>query len=168
MKKINMDWSAILVCEIVFGFVGAIFAASGAVIGIFIDEIATSPDSGGNVYILPRVFGGISIVFLLVFATLFFITMNRKNKQKRLIENGSYINACVTEIKQDYFLRVNFRHPYYVICEGVNPYTGERLTFKSSNVLENPAQLSGQYLRVYLDYKNPKNYYVEINRNQDD
>lgn len=164
MKRMKTEWSAILICEIVFGLVGSIFTACGIIFGIFIDEIAASPNSRGDVYVLPVVFGTIGILLLAVFVTLLFVSMKQKKKRKRLIENGSSINACVTEVKQDLFVRVNLQHPYYVICEGINPYTGEKLTFRSANTLEDPAHLLGRYVRVFVDYQNPKNYYVELHR----
>ena len=168
MKKAKIEWSAALMCEILFAFDGILFTILGVIFEINIDQIAANPNSHGNVYILPWIFCAIGIASLLVFAILFFITTKRKKNRKQLIENGKYINAYVTEIKQDSFVRINNRHPYYVICEGVNPYTGEKLTFRSPNIMENPSHLIGRHLRVFIDYKNPKNYYVETSRNYDD
>lgn len=168
MKKTKIEWNAILICEIVFGFIGAVFTFLGVVLNIFIADIAASPGSRGNVFILPWIFGAIGIAFLLVFAILFFITRKRMKIRGQLLENGDYIKACVTEVSQDVFVRVNNRHPYYLICEGVNPYTGERLTFKSGNLLKNPSHLLGRHLRVFIDYKKPENYYVEVERDFDD
>ena len=168
MKMGKIEWGAILICEIVFGALGAVFTALGVIFGMNIEAIAASPNSHGNVYIIPWVFCGVGFVCLLVFAALFFAAMKRKARRKQLIENGSCLYARVTEVKQDYFVQINTRHPYFVICEGRDPYTGETLTFRSSNVLEDPSHLLGQHLRVFIDHKNPKNYYVEINRNYGD
>lgn len=162
MKKPLIEWSVLLICEIVFAAVGTIFTASGVLLGIFIDEIAASPNSRGNVYVLPWVFGGIGIVFLLVFSVMLFVSLRQMKQRDRLIESGSCINARVTEVRQDYAVRVNLRHPYYIICEAVNPCTGENMTFRSADIMEDPSHLLGRYLRVFLDYEKPKKYYVEI------
>lgn len=167
MKQTKIEWSALLICEIVFGFIGAVFTVLGIFFGIFIEELAASPNSQGNVYIIPWVFGCIGIVFLIVFATLLSVSAKRKNARKQLIENGRCINACVIDVRQDLFVRINNRHPYYVVCEAVNPYTGETLFFKSTDITENPSYLLGRYLRVFLDYENPENYYVELSRSYD-
>lgn len=164
MKNGKIEWSALLICEIVFGFIGAVFTVLGILFGIFIEELAASPNSQGNVYIMPWVFGSIGIVFLLVCAILLSVSVKRGNMRKHLIENGSCINACVIDVRQNLFVRINKRHPYYVICEGINPYTGETLTFRSADIMENPSYLLGRYLRVFVDYDNPENYYVEIHR----
>lgn len=166
MKTIK--WSAILICEITFAFIGIVFTAMGTIFGVFIDEIAANPNSHGNVYVIPWIFCTIGIAFLLTFAVLFIISKKKKNKLNKLIESNSYINATVTEINQNLYVKINNRHPYYVICEGINPYTGEKLSFKSSNIIEYPSYLTGKTLRVFLDFNNTKDYFVEINRNYEE
>ncbi len=162
MRKQRFEWTALVVCEIVFGILGIVFTTLGIVLGIFIDEIAASSYSRGDVYILPKIFGFIGIAFLIICIILFFISFKNRMERQRLIENGTYINACVTDVKQNYFIQINHRYPYYVVCEGTNPYTGETLIFKSANTMENPSDLLGKYLRVYIDYDNINKYYVEL------
>lgn len=164
MIKRKIEWSALLICEIVFAAIGTVFTGIGILFALFIDRIAASPYSRGNVYVLPYVFCSLGIVFLLVFAVLFFVAKNQKSNQAYLVEHGIPINADVKEIKQNLWVRINNVHPYYVVCEGVHPYTGERLTFKSKNTLENPFHLLGRSVTVYVDFNRSENYYVAIDR----
>lgn len=165
MNNPGSEWTAVKICAIVFGILGAVFAVLGTVFGIFIDEIAASPNSHGNVYVIPWVFGAIGAVFLIVFAVMLSVLIKRKNARKRMLENGRYINACVVEVKQNLLVKINRFHPWYVICEGTNPYTGEKMYFRSADVRENLSYLLGTQLRVFTDPENPKNYYVELHRN---
>lgn len=167
MRNTNTEWSVILICEIVFAFVGIIFTSLGIIFAFFIDEIAASPNSYGDVYILPWIFCGLGISLLLVFVALFIISKKQKRSRNQLIKNGQYIYARVTDIKQDLYIRINRQHPFYLICEGVNPYSGEKLYFRSSNIMEYPSRLLGQNLRVFIDYNNPDNYFVEVYRKYD-
>lgn len=70
MKKTKFEWSGALIVMIVFGMIGTVFTAPGAVFTIFIEQIAASPGSRGNVYLMPWIFLSVSIVFLLIFAVL--------------------------------------------------------------------------------------------------
>lgn len=163
MKK-KFEWNAARICEIVFGIDGVLFTAVGILCGLFIDEIAASPNSRGNVYILPWVFTALGIVFLLMTAVLLTLTAKRKQERRRLMESGRYINALVTEVSQNLYVQINHRHPYYVVCQGTDPYTGQQRTFRSADTTEDPSHLRGKYLRVFLDPQNPKKYYVELGR----
>ena len=168
MNKTKFEWSATLICEIVFGLIGTIFTGFGVGFFFVMRSMGESSDLGGVEWIFPLVFGGIGVAFLIVFGVLLYLSAKRKASRRRLIASGSFVNAQVTEIKRDHFVEINGRNPYYVICQGRNPYTGEMVSFRSGNITENPAPLSGQYRRVFVDFKNPETYYVELDRDYDD
>ncbi len=164
MKMKKIEWSAMLICEFVFGFDGVLFTVLGIIFGLKVDATAASPNSRGDVGLLPRIFCAVGILFMIIAAIMIFFSVKKKRIRSRLIESGRYINARVTEIGLDYSVRINGLNPYYVICEGKNPRTGEMISFRSADVTENPSYLLDQYLRVFVDFDDPRNYYVELER----
>lgn len=168
MRTFQSDGIVLKIFALVFGIIGFVFSALGIAFGFFIDKIAASPNSHGDVYIIPWVFGFVGIVFLLAFAVMVFIMANRKTARRRLIEDGRFVNAAVAEVNRNLFVRINNRHPYFVVCEYEDPFTGEKRSFRSDDIMEDPSYLLGRQLRVFIDRENPKRYFVELNRRYGD
>lgn len=164
MKHSKFEWSVLSICILVFGIVGTVFTILGGTFALHIDEIAASPNSRGDVRILPWVFGGMGICFLIVTVILVCVSVKSGRKRRRLLEEGYSIYAVVSEVQQNLLVRVNRRHPFYLLCTAANPRTGETMTFRSRDTMEDLSYLIGRSVRVFLDRNDYNNYYVEIHR----
>lgn len=111
----------------------------------------------------------ICIPFLAVGGTFFligicFLIWEIKNKKmvKRLIENGNFIWAQITEVAPNYNVTVNGRHPYIVYCQ-FQDVEGTVHIFKSRDINFDPQTLfKSEQVRVYVDNNNYKKYFVDI------
>lgn len=113
--------------------------------------------SGGAVF-LPV--GG---VFFLFGAVGLSVSSIRRSRKHRLIEKGDAVTARITAVACAEHVTVNGRTPYYLFCEtgAVPALAGKRL--KSRYVYELlPQSLVGTSVRVYVEPKYHKRYWVDI------
>jgi len=162
LRNPNAEWNALRVCEIVLGAIGCVFSLTGAIIWYCMDDITASPGSRGDVRILPWVFLATGLTFLIVSVVLMYSSARRRRRRLELIESGMCINALVTEVLPDLSVRVNGRHPHYIMCKADDAYIGKNLTFKGPNSLRDLSGMTGQYVKVYIDRREPENYYVDM------
>lgn len=101
-------------------------------------------------------------VFMVIGCSFFIITGHLNKKSKRLKECGTKCYADVVNTYTNFSVRVNGRNPYRLECTCTDPWTAQLRTFKSHNLWEDPGYLLGQQVPVYIDSKNPKKYYVDI------
>ena len=106
MNKTKFEWSATLICEIVFGLIGTIFTGFGVGFFFVMKGVGESSDLGGVEWIFPLVFGGIGVASLAATGVLLFHSIKRKQRRKQLIANDTFIHACVTAIKLDEFVEI--------------------------------------------------------------
>lgn len=88
-----------------------------------------------------------------------------KRKKEKLIANGKYIYADIVDIDVNVYQKVQIdcisMNPYFIVCKYVEANGKEHL-FKSKSLLYNPSALiTENQLKVYVDLKNPKKYYVD-------
>lgn len=146
----------------VYGGIGFIFSILGFTFLMKRDALVFDVDNPNASRIFIGVFLSLGFLMSVTGAIFLLKVRHRKKVQKRLLEIGYFIFAPVTEIRQDVTISVDDRHPYCVLCEAIHPFTGERLSFKSDDVMYLPNIHLGDQLRVYLDENKPKDYYVEI------
>lgn len=167
MQNGNSTWGTLKICRIVFGGIGVMFSALGIIFALEIDTIAASPRSHGNISVLPWVFGGIGLLFLIVFAAMSILSAKWQRERSSLIDGGKYIIATVVEVRQNLLVKINRRHPSYVICEWEDPFSGQKQRFKSDDTLQDLSCLPGSRLRVYINSADPQKYYVELFQSSD-
>lgn len=111
------------------------------------------------------IFGGIGVAFLAVTLILLLHRGSQKRQKKRLLEHGERVYATISGVERNYLVQINGRPPYYIECWWQDSM-GNVHVFKSENLMENPAPLLQAWnlteLPVYLDYDNPKKYYVDV------
>lgn len=88
-----------------------------------------------------------------------------KGKKEKLIANGKYIYADIVDIDVNVYQKVQIdrisMNPYFIVCKYVEA-NGKEYLFKSKSLLYNPSALiTEKQLKVYVDLKNPKKYYVD-------
>jgi len=90
------------------------------------------------------------------------LMLQKKKESQQLLDNGRYIHAEICEIVPNYTVRVNGKHPYVIHCK-YEAMDGTIHIFKSRNLFFNPESLlKGTSVKVYMDGKNYKKYYVDI------
>ena len=155
-KKAKMGISGMLIVAIVFIIMGIAFLPTG--VGIYLSGIGTTSEA----LVFLAVFGGTGGVFLVVGGILFALFINKKKHYNRLLQNGQYVMAEISEVKINYSVQVNARHPYVVLCRYQDNY-GNIHIFKSRNLMFNPTDLmKDNIVKVYVEGENYKHYYVDI------
>jgi len=146
----------------IFGGVGAIFVVIGLLMTNNIDRLVNSPNSQGDVTILPIVFTGVGLVCVLIGLPFILHDVKVMKNKKRIIAEGYYIYAKVVEIRPNFSVSINGRHPYIAECQYTDPATGAIHVFRSANIMYCPEQLLDTEIRVWVDRNNYSIYEVDI------
>lgn len=118
-----------------------------------------------SLWLFSIIFGSVLAVFLIVGIICMIIYTTKKGKKEKLIANGKYIYADIVDIDVNVYQKVQIdrisMNPYFVVCKYVEA-NGKEYLFKSKSLLYNPSALiTEKQLKVYVDLKNPKKYYVD-------
>ena len=118
-----------------------------------------------SLWLFSIIFGSVLAVFLIVGIICMIIYSTKKGKKEKLIANGKYIYADIVDIDVNVYQKVQIdrisMNPYFIVCKYVEANGKEHL-FKSKSLLYNPSALiTEKQLKVYVDLKNPKKYYVD-------
>lgn len=158
---------------IIFTIMGAIFTVVG--IGItmgFYIHGGTMTVNGVPTYYEPgtmgmgaalflAIFGGIGLIFVALGIIFLVISIRRIKTIERLKNDGVYVNARISAVERNLSVKINNRHPYYVLCEYEDIYSGSIHEFRSDNILNNPGDVVGTNITVYVDNNNWDLYYVD-------
>lgn len=153
-RKAKSGWTALLIVSLVFMIIGAVYIIIGAIVG--------NLDINEQTVIFGYTFGGLGAVLLVVGVICLSLEIRKRKRNNRLIHSGKYIFAEISEITMNYAVRVNFRHPYIVICryQDMNGYVH---TFRSRNLNFDPEPfLRDRMVRIYVEEDNFKHYYMDI------
>ena len=99
------------------------------------------------------IFGGIGIGFLMY-------VKRKESRREELLANGYYEMATVVAIEQNTYVRVNRQSPYYVVCRIERD--GVLHEYRSESQFHFPTLQSGDQVAVYLDRRDEKRYYVDL------
>lgn len=118
-----------------------------------------------SLWIFSIIQGGCLAVFLIPGIICMIIYTTKKGKKEKLIANGKYIYADIVDIDINVCQKVKIdnisMNPYFIVCKYVEA-NGKEYLFKSRSLLYNPSALMKEkQLKVYVDLKNPKKYYVD-------
>ncbi|MCR5801905.1 MAG: DUF3592 domain-containing protein [Lachnospiraceae bacterium] len=157
--------SAKLLIGGIFTFNGAIFAAVGILFYLYGDPSSVhgsfdSPEK--NFLMLCGIFTLIGVIFF--FTGLAFLIGEIKNRKakKMLLQTGERIFARVVDVRENYFVTINHRHPLYFICEYEDPYTMNVEQFKSECFSMDLTGLIGSTVAVYVDRADHSKYVVDL------
>lgn len=158
---------------LIFTLVGSIFVIVGVGIALgFYLHGGTMVVNGVPQYYPPGTMGLGSILFLsifggmgMVFVVLGIVFLIHVIKRIKIVEglrnNGVYVTARISAVERNLGVKVNNRHPYYVLCEYEDIYSGEIHVFRSDNIMNNPGDIVGTDITVYVDSSNWNQYYVD-------
>ena len=129
-------------------------------------KVYYDPDNPSDVrtvsYVLEIVFFSLGLPFLIVGVIFAAVNISAKKKIKRLIQNGEAVTGKIINVRMNVNVRINNMHPYKADCEVINPFDGQRYLYSSGNITYDIRNFTGEDVTVYIDRKNPKNYYVDV------
>lgn len=125
-----------------------------------IKESMNGVSSQGTV--MGLIFAGTGFVMFCIGIVVLISCGKRKKRQKYLRETGKRIYAKVVSIEMDYQISNNYRHPYVLNCE-YSEGNGMVYRYRSGPVWDDriDERVIGMEVPVYVDRKNPDNYYVD-------
>lgn len=109
--------------------------------------------SSGVLGIQALIFGAIGGSFCLY-------VHRKEQKRDRLISEGYYETATVVDLERSYAVRINSRNPWYVVCRIERD--GTLHEYRSDMLMSRPALEPGDTVRVYLDRRDDRRYYVDV------
>lgn len=120
-------------------------------------------DSFGSRFMFPLMFCGMGLLFAAVGGGILLVSRRRKRAVARLRQSGRPIKAEFTGVHLDTGITFNGRNPYRVHCQAINPETGKLQSFESDPLKVDPgALLEGRKIRVLIDPRNARNYWVDL------
>lgn len=154
-RKVKSGSLALKILGIVFSLIGAILLI---VVAILLST-GVAKMTGYFIIIPFSVVGGTFFFIGIIFCI---VTVRKEKIARRLMENGNYIMAQITEVVPNYNVTVNGRSPYVVYCQ-YQDITGTVHIFRSRDIFFDPETLfKSEHVRVYVDNDNFKKYYVDI------
>ncbi|WP_298769943.1 DUF3592 domain-containing protein [uncultured Shewanella sp.] len=116
-----------------------------------------------SLWIGELIVGGLGLVFLGIGLFSPVLAWIRRRKKASLTIYGDRIDTQLQGVECNFQIRVNGRHPYQIITQGINPRTSQKQTFKSQNLWRDPtAYLDKRWITVYVDKKRPKRYVMDL------
>jgi uncharacterized protein (UPF0333 family) len=130
-------------------------------------EVYYDPENPGDArtgsYFLPVIFMGIGGLFIVIGFAFVIVNFKSSRSRKKLVQNGDALSGKIIDVKMNTTLRINNRYPYKAECEVINPFDNEKYLYSSENITSDITELIGQDVTVYVDKKDRKKYYVDIN-----
>jgi len=115
-------------------------------------------------YLLVLIFGILGFIFFSIGFGFIIFGILKKGERENLKKMGIKVETKFVEIKQNTYVRVNRKHPYYIVTEWFDEDKQAKHYFKSENIWVNPKRYIDENadIIVYLDRNNYKKYYVDI------
>lgn len=106
---------------------------------------------------------GLGVVFTFVGILGLIFTISGNRSREWLLQNGTAVAAIFQKIESPPVISNDRYAQYYIIAQWQNPVDNQIYIFKSNPVFFNPQQyIANQPMRVLIDPKNPKKYYVDL------
>jgi len=116
---------------------------------------------------LSIVVGAMGLFFTLAGSATLVMGIRKTSMDRWLRDKGSAISVDFYAVNRDISRTVNGRHPFRVVAQGKNPFTGKLEQFVSEEIWVDPtAELEGTKLRVFIDPSQPERHLVDIERFQ--
>ena len=142
------------ILALVFGLLGLTYTVIGM---IMLNVTSTDPD----VPVVGNVFSLLGVVFLAATALIWYFLGRNERRRREVLDYGIRVAATVTDVRPNYSVRVNRRHPWIVYAECVHPVTREKAVLRSHNVW-NVSIATGQRVDILVDQMNEKRYAFDI------
>ena len=111
----------------------------------------------------PVILGAMGAIFCLIGAGVTLVPMLKKRQGEYLKEHGRAIETEFKSVRVNGAVFVNGRNPFRVLTQWQDPSSSQVRQFESNDVWYDPTNhINSQRIRVFLDKKNPKKYYVDL------
>ncbi len=111
----------------------------------------------------PVILGAMGAIFFLIGAGVTLVPMLKKQQGEYLKEQGRAIETEFKSVRVNGAVFVNGRNPFRVLTQWKDPSSSQVRQFESNDVWYDPTNhINSQRIRVFLDKKNPKKYYVDL------
>ncbi len=113
---------------------------------------------------------GITLITVGLLAAAACVFLYRRNGYyEKLIKNGAVIDAEIVDVEckmTEEYDEFGCKKKYYsiLVCEWVNPLTGQKYTFRSPRTEAFLEPFVGRTVRVYADPKNYEKYFIDVDR----
>lgn len=113
---------------------------------------------GGAVILL-----GMGVIFVLVGTLPLIIMYLRGKSAQRLLRDGMPVKARITGADMNTTISINGRSPYRIVAQVHNSAENTVKRYYSRNIEFDPAPfIHREFVTVYVDTKNPDNYFMDI------
>lgn len=111
---------------------------------------------------------GFGMIFSLIGGIKILSSISKKRLNKQLLETGSRITAKFDRLEINRSYSVNHKHPYKIVCQGIENDYNE---YFSENIWKNPERFIQDkgitHFSIYIDPTNPKKYYMPLDELND-
>lgn len=110
---------------------------------------------------LMYTFGGAGLLFLALAVFVPWLINRGERKRQDLLSWGLRVPATVVDIRPNYSVRVNRRHPWTVYAECIHPISREKVLLHS-HAIWNCTVSTGQTVDIAFDQMNEKRFAFDI------
>ena len=111
--------------------------------------------------LLGGIFGATSLLLLGTGVTIWLIMGRRERRRQEILQYGLKVSAVITELKQNYAVKVNNRSPWVATAVCVHPVTREEVTLHS-HMLWRPSAGVGDTVTASFDPMDDRRYALDI------
>lgn len=147
-----------LILRMVLGLIGGVYLVVAAVMYKLMQE---TPLPDEDIPVLFAVFGGLGGLFLGLAVLIPWLVGRGERRRQELLAWGQRVTATVVDVRPNYNVRVNRRHPWVVYAECIHPVTREKVVLHSHSVW-NCHIATGQSVDVVFDQMNEKRFAFDI------
>ena len=155
-NNVNVEFQVLVFIGAIFSFLGALFTIIA--IGVYSTESVMDEGTVGFV----AMFFGVGLFFFVLGVFFLGYELRKKLSQNALVKNGYCIYATITGIEENLSVTINGEHPYVVIAEYEDPYSGEKHIFRSKDIRNFPHETLGNCVKVYMKQGQYEKYYMDI------
>lgn len=114
------------------------------------------------IYLLPMIFAGIGVIFLIIASAFMIIIHKRKKALMKLMDEGKKVYGEIQGGEMNRRVTYGGKHPYILRCVYYDDLSGQPIICTSDSVWTNPDELIGQQIAIYVDRNDSSHYWVDI------
>lgn len=111
---------------------------------------------------------GVSGILVILIAQLFLKRLEPLSDEakEKVRKSWKKTRALVHSVQMNNHFRMGVTRPYQIYAIAINPFTKEKMMIKSENIWFDPSSLvrPKQELDLYVNPKNPKKYFLDIEK----
>lgn len=135
--------------------------AVGSPYRVMVDPVNPTRASDYFFALMGGIFGVTAFILLATGFIISFIMRKNERRREDILQYGLRTAAIIVELRQNYSVRVNGRHPWVAIAVCTHPSTREEMTLQS-HMLWHPAVAEGDKVDVAFDPMDERRYAMDI------